>query len=110
MQALLRRLRSDVDSERAIADARPEHAGEDAVQVMTIHGAKGLEFRHCYLVQLHKGPGGNRGRRAEAGGEGAGRPLGVSGLRRADPRLRRGRRRAKSGSRRPNACAPSTSR
>ena len=63
VQGLLRRLRSDVDSERAIADARPEQAGEDAVQVMTIHGAKGLEFRHCYLVQLHKGPGGNRGKR-----------------------------------------------
>ena len=65
VQALLRRLRSDVDSERAIADARPEHAGQDAVQVMTIHGAKGLEFRHCYLVQLHKGPGGNRGKRGK---------------------------------------------
>ena len=65
VQALLRRLRSDVDSERALADARPEHAGEDAVQVMTIHGAKGLEFRHCYLVQLHKGPGGNRGKRGK---------------------------------------------
>ena len=63
LQGLLRRLRGDVDSERAIADARPEQAGEDAVQVMTIHGAKGLEFRHCYLVQLHKGTGGNRGRR-----------------------------------------------
>jgi len=59
-QALLRRLRSDVDSEPAIADARPEHAGEDAVRIMTIHGAKGLEFRHCYVVQLHKGAGGNR--------------------------------------------------
>ena len=61
VQALLRRLRSDVDSERAIPDARPEHAGQDAVHVMTIHGAKGLEFRHCYLVQLHKGSGGKRG-------------------------------------------------
>ena len=64
VQALLRRLRSDVDSERAIADARPEHAGEDAVQIMTIHGAKGLEFRHCYVVQLHKGAGRNRRTRA----------------------------------------------
>jgi len=65
VQGLLRRLRSDVDSERAIADARPEQAGEDAVQVMTIHGAKGLEFRHCYLVQLHKGPGGDRVKRGK---------------------------------------------
>ena len=27
----------------------------DAVQVMTIHGAKGLDFKHVYLMQLHKG-------------------------------------------------------
>jgi len=26
----------------------------DAVQVMTIHGAKGLDFGHVFLVQLHK--------------------------------------------------------
>jgi ATP-dependent helicase/nuclease subunit A len=65
VQGLLRRLRSDVDAERTIADARPEQAGEDAVQVMTIHGAKGLQFRHCYLVQLHKGSGGGRGRRGK---------------------------------------------
>ena len=27
---------------------------EDAVQVMTIHKAKGLDFAHVYLAQLHK--------------------------------------------------------
>ena len=31
----------------------------DAVHVMTIHGAKGLDFSHVYLVQTHRGsPGG----------------------------------------------------
>ncbi len=59
VQALLRRLRSDVVSARAAEDARPREAAEDAVRVMTIHQAKGLEFRHCYLVQLHKSPPGS---------------------------------------------------
>jgi ATP-dependent exoDNAse (exonuclease V) beta subunit len=54
LQALLRRLRSDVASERQAEDARPLHAVGDAVRVMTIHQAKGLEFEHCYVVQLHK--------------------------------------------------------
>jgi ATP-dependent helicase/nuclease subunit A len=58
LQALLRRLRSDVVTARQAEDARPPDASEDAVRVMTIHQAKGLEFRHCYLVQLHKQPGG----------------------------------------------------
>ena len=57
VQALLRRLRAAPDAEPAGADARPELAAQDAVQVMTIHGAKGLELRHCYLLQLHKGSG-----------------------------------------------------
>jgi len=60
-QALLRRLRADVADERAGADARPPDGGEDAVRVLTIHGAKGLEFRHCYVLQLHKGRGGASG-------------------------------------------------
>ena len=56
VQALLRRLRSDVVTARAAEDARPPDSAEDAVRVMTIHQAKGLEFRHCYAVQLHKQP------------------------------------------------------
>ena len=33
--------------------ATPE-ASSDAVQVMTIHGAKGLDFEHVYVLQLHR--------------------------------------------------------
>ncbi len=29
----------------------------DAVHVMTVHGAKGLDFEHVYLVQIHRGEG-----------------------------------------------------
>ena len=39
--------------------AEPDVAA-DAVHVMTIHGAKGLDFEHVYLVQLHKETGGSR--------------------------------------------------
>jgi ATP-dependent helicase/nuclease subunit A len=63
VQALLRRLRGDVANEREREEPRPPDAGSDAVRVMTIHQAKGLEFRHCYVAQLHKQPG--RGRRED---------------------------------------------
>jgi ATP-dependent helicase/nuclease subunit A len=54
LQVLLRRLRGDVANEREREEPRPPDAGEDAVHVMSIHQSKGLEFRHCYLAQLHK--------------------------------------------------------
>ena len=60
VQALLRRLRSDVVTARAAEDARPPDSAEDAVRVMTIHQSKGLEFKHCYAVQLHKQPPASR--------------------------------------------------
>ncbi|MEE2665844.1 MAG: UvrD-helicase domain-containing protein [Myxococcota bacterium] len=50
--ALLRRLRSAAQRERQVDE--PVIAVEDAVQVMTIHGAKGLGFEHVYLAQVHK--------------------------------------------------------
>ena len=46
--------RSDADAGPARAGAESEGAG-DAVQVMTIHAAKGLQFGHVYLLQTHKG-------------------------------------------------------
>jgi len=38
----------------------------DAVRVMTIHGAKGLDFAHVYLLQLHRGAGGGVDRKTRA--------------------------------------------
>ncbi len=35
-------------------EGRPPTAGRDAVQVMTIHGAKGLDFTQVYLLQAHR--------------------------------------------------------
>lgn len=51
---------------RAVAEAReapqetePDRA-VDAVHVMTIYGAKGLDFGHVYLAQTHRSAGGRR--------------------------------------------------
>jgi ATP-dependent exoDNAse (exonuclease V) beta subunit len=54
---VLRTLRRDASSAPEAYEGRPQDAAEDAVQVMTIHGAKGLDFEHVYLLQLHKEPG-----------------------------------------------------
>jgi len=54
-QAVLRGLREDVSQRREAEEGRPREAIEDAVQVMTIHKAKGLDFDHVYVLQLHKG-------------------------------------------------------
>lgn len=48
----LQRLLKD-DNERN--DARPEGGGDPGVQLMSIHGSKGLGFRCVYLAQLQKG-------------------------------------------------------
>ena len=55
-QALLRSLRQSVRDAEEEEEGRPKDAVEDAVQVRTIHQAKGLDFRHVYLVQAHKEP------------------------------------------------------
>jgi ATP-dependent exoDNAse (exonuclease V) beta subunit len=65
--AILRVLRRSVAESREAEEGRPKDASEDAVQVLTIHGAKGLDFEHVYLVQLHKAAPGDRGPRTEAG-------------------------------------------
>ncbi|HPW56174.1 MAG: UvrD-helicase domain-containing protein [Thermoanaerobaculaceae bacterium] len=51
---ILRRLRRAVRAGRDEEEARPTTALEDAVRVMTIHRAKGLDFSHVYLLQTHK--------------------------------------------------------
>ena len=78
--AVARRLRRDEDAGIEDHEGRPAHPSEDAVQVLTIHGAKGLQFEHVYLLQLHKGQ--NRGsglepfRSGGSGGRGDGERTG----------------------------------
>jgi ATP-dependent exoDNAse (exonuclease V) beta subunit len=69
--AILRALRRSVAEAREAEEGRPTEGSEDAVAVLTIHGAKGLDFEHVYLVQLHKAPPGDRGPRTEAGRTGS---------------------------------------
>ena len=57
-QAVLRSLRVDLATQRDAEEARPLAAAADAVQIMTIHRSKGLDFEHVYLPQLHKAQGG----------------------------------------------------
>ncbi|HSG38969.1 MAG TPA: UvrD-helicase domain-containing protein [Thermoanaerobaculia bacterium] len=70
--AILRALRRSVSESREGEEGRPKDGSEDAVHVLTIHGAKGLDFEHVYLVQLHKTSPGDRGPRTEAGRLGSG--------------------------------------
>ncbi len=51
LRALRRRIREAEEEE----EARPKDASDDAVQIRTIHQAKGLDFDHVYLLQAHKG-------------------------------------------------------
>jgi ATP-dependent exoDNAse (exonuclease V) beta subunit len=65
--AILRALRRSVAEARDAEEGRPKDGAEEAVQVLTIHGAKGLDFEHVYLVQLHKPPPPDRGTGTETG-------------------------------------------
>ncbi len=55
IQVVLRALRRGVAEAQEAEEAVPKEAALDAVQILTIHAAKGLEFRHVYLAQLHAG-------------------------------------------------------
>ena len=55
--SLARFLRRSVEEGReAVSTAEPDRRS-DAVHVMTIYGAKGLDFEHVYLAQTHKRTG-----------------------------------------------------
>jgi len=57
---LLRRLRRDVAEGREAEAGAPRESAADAVQVLSIHAAKGLDFANVYCPQLHKGELGDR--------------------------------------------------
>jgi len=58
---LARFLRRAVEEGRENRLPLPPDLEADAVHVMTIHGAKGLDFEHVYVAQIHKGSrGGGR--------------------------------------------------
>lgn len=58
LQGSLRRLRTYLSDERDAEEARPDAPLDDAVRILTMHKAKGLDFDHVYLPQLHKRSGG----------------------------------------------------
>ena len=51
---LARYLRQAVTDGQSGAVAGEPDLQANAVHVMTIHGAKGLDFKHVYLVQIHR--------------------------------------------------------
>lgn len=60
-QALLRSLRRSVAEAREAEEARPKETAGEAVQVMTIHKSKGLDFKHVYVLQTSReGRGGGK--------------------------------------------------
>jgi len=80
--AVLRLLRRSVAEALEAPESPPPEGAADAVQVLTIHSAKGLEFDHVYFVQLHRGSGGGGSRGTEVlrhGGKVALRLLGADG-------------------------------
>ena len=54
---ILRSLRRAVAEEEPSEEMQPRDLDADGVRVLTLHGAKGLDFAHVFLVQLHKGSG-----------------------------------------------------
>ncbi|HEX2162381.1 MAG TPA: UvrD-helicase domain-containing protein, partial [Thermoanaerobaculia bacterium] len=77
--AALRALRKSVAEAREAEEGKPREGAEDAVQVMTIHQAKGLDFAHVYLPQLHRESGGDRALQTEVARTGDGCELRLFG-------------------------------
>jgi len=53
IEGVLHTLRSNIQVQPDAEEAKPQGPEEDSVQLMTIHVAKGLEFRAVWVVQLH---------------------------------------------------------
>jgi len=53
--ALLRALRRDLAASSEVDDGQSSPAALDAVSILSIHRAKGLDFDHVYVMDLHKG-------------------------------------------------------
>lgn len=53
-QSCLRALRTASSHQREAEEARPKDTALDAVQVLTIHKAKGLDFAHVYVADLDR--------------------------------------------------------
>ncbi len=51
---LLAALRRSGGPAREHQEGRPTSLSDDALQVLTVHRAKGLDFKHVYLLQLHR--------------------------------------------------------
>ncbi len=81
--SIVRFLRRAVAERRVAEEALPPESDAEAVRVMTIHRAKGLEFRHVYLLQVQKGTdrGGEESPFSSAGGAGGAIDYQLLGLR-----------------------------
>ncbi len=80
---LLRWLRRVARERPDQASGRPREDATETVQVLTIHGAKGLEFDHVWLVQTHSGRRHDQQEKNDAGrlpGEGGRWELSLAGL------------------------------
>ncbi len=55
-RGFLSKLRRGIAEGLQTQDAQLQVGSRDAVRVMTIHKAKGLDFTHLYLLQCHKNP------------------------------------------------------
>ena len=71
-------LRRAISEESPAEEAKPPESRLEAVSVMTIHTAKGLEFGHVYLLETQRRGGAGRGSRppeVEVGPPGTDRPM-----------------------------------
>lgn len=55
-RSYLVKLRRQMQEEAQTQEAKLQVGASDAVRVMSIHKAKGLDFEHVYLLQCHKNP------------------------------------------------------